>query len=77
MIAPLLPNKPRGVAQVDYRMVLADWAYDAGWLRAVVAKDGGWANIPPKRNRRDPVCFSPWLYGQRNLIERSFNKLKY
>ena len=59
------------------QMVLADRAYDADWLRALVAKDGGWANIPPKRNRRDPVCFSPWLYRQRNLIERFFNKLKY
>lgn len=59
------------------QMLLADRAYDADWLRALVAKDGGWANIPPKRNRRDPVCFSPWLYRQRNLIERFFNKLKY
>jgi transposase len=24
-----------------------------------------------------PICFSPWLYKQRNLIERFFNKLKY
>lgn len=43
------------------QMVLADRAYDADWLRAMVAGGGGWANIPPKRNRRDPVCFSPWF----------------
>jgi transposase len=59
------------------QMLLADRAYDADWLRAMVADGGGWANIPPKRNRRDPVCFSPWLYRQRNLIERFFNKLQY
>lgn len=59
------------------QMVLADKAYDADWLRAMVAEQGGWANIPPKSNRRDPVCFSPWLYKKRNLIERFFNKLKY
>lgn len=34
------------------------------------------ANIPPKRNRKDPNCFSPYLYRARNLIERFFNKIK-
>ena len=33
-------------------------------------------NIPPKRNRKDPICFSPYLYRARNLIERFFNKIK-
>ena len=51
--------------------------HDADWLRAMVANGGGWANIPPKRNRRDPVCFSPWLDRKRNLIERVFNTLKH
>ena len=58
-------------------MVLADKAYDADWLRAMVSEKGGWANIPPKSNRKSPVCFSPWLCKQRNLVERFFNKLKY
>ena len=38
---------------------------------------GGWANIPPRSNRRDPICFSPWLYRQRNLVERFFNRIKH
>ncbi|GAB5508607.1 MAG: hypothetical protein Rhims3KO_00080 [Hyphomicrobiales bacterium] len=59
------------------QMVLADRAYDADWLRAMVCQQGSWANIPPKKNRKSPICFSPWLYRQRNLIERFFNKLKY
>jgi transposase len=59
------------------QMVLADRAYDADWLREQVSSQGGWANIPPKSNRKTPICFSPWLYKQRNLIERFFNKLKY
>jgi hypothetical protein len=29
-----------------------------------------WANIPPKSNRNDPICFSPYLYRARNRIER-------
>jgi transposase len=33
-------------------------------------------NIPPKRNRIDPICFSPCLYRARNLTERFFNKIK-
>ncbi len=34
------------------------------------------ANIPPKRNRKEPICFSPYLYRARNLVERFFNKIK-
>jgi transposase len=33
-------------------------------------------SIPPKRNRKDPICFSPYLYRARNLVERFFNKVK-
>ena len=29
-----------------------------------------WANIPPKRNRKDPICFSLYLCRGRLLIER-------
>jgi transposase len=28
------------------------------------------------RNRKDPICFSPYLYRARNLVERFFNKIK-
>ena len=52
------------------QMLLGDRAYDADWLRAFVAERGGWANIPPKRNRKTPICFSPALYKARNAVER-------
>ena len=55
-------------------MVLADRAYDADWIRAFINEQGAWANIPPKRNRKDPICFSPYLYRARNLVERFFNQ---
>ena len=58
-------------------MVLADRGYHADWIRALVREQGAWANIPPKRNRRDPICFSPHLYRARNLVERFFNKIKH
>ena len=69
--AELLADIQRG------QMVLGDKAYDANWLRDYVSDRGGWANIPPKSLRKSPICFSPWLYKQRNLVERFFNKLKY
>ena len=56
--------------------MLADRGYDADWIRAFVTERGAWANIAPKRNRKDPICFSPYLYRDRNLIERFFNKIK-
>jgi transposase len=52
-------------------MVLADRGYDADCIRALVNEQGAWANIPPKRNRRDPICFSPYLYRSRNLLSGS------
>ena len=57
-------------------MLLADKGYDANALRAAVTKRKAWANIPPKTNRKDPICFSPLLYRARNLVERFFNKAK-
>jgi transposase len=57
-------------------MVIADRGYDADWIRALVGEQGAWANIPPKRNRKAPICFSPHLYRARNHIERFFNRIK-
>jgi len=57
-------------------MLLADRGYDADWIRALAAKRGVWANIPPRCNRNEPLCFSPYLHRARNLVERFFNKIK-
>jgi transposase len=45
-------------------------------VRAFARLEGGWANIPPRRTRKDPICFSPFLYWARNRIERFFNRIK-
>src|SRR5215210_1132842 len=58
-------------------MLLADRGYDADWIRDFVRQRGAWANIPPKRNRTEALCFSPYLYRARNLVERFFNKIKH
>jgi transposase len=57
-------------------MLLADRGYDADWIRALITKRHAWANIPPRSNRNEPICFSPHLYRARNLVERFFNKIK-
>jgi len=40
-------------------MLLADRGYNADWIRVLASEKGAWANIPPKRNRKEPICFSP------------------
>jgi transposase len=57
-------------------MLLSDRGYDADWIREFAIKKGACANIPPKSNRNDPICFSPHLYRAHNLVERFFNKIK-
>jgi transposase len=58
-------------------ILLADRAYDADALHRRLAERGAWANIPAMPHRLDPPVFSPWLYKQRNAVERFFNKLKH
>lgn len=58
-------------------IVLADKAYDADRIRALIEEQGAAPNIPPKSNRRWKPCFSKRLYRERNLIERFFSKLKH
>jgi transposase len=67
----LLEGLPSGA------MVLADKAYDATEIRRFVSSHEGWANIPHRRNRRDPICFSPYLCRDRNQVERFFNRIKH
>jgi transposase len=57
-------------------LLLADRGYDADWIRSLASEQGAWANIPPKRNRKETICFSPYLYRARNLVERFFNRIK-
>jgi len=35
------------------------------------------ANIPPRRNRKDAICFSTYLHRTRNHVERFFNRIKH
>ena len=59
------------------QILLADRAYDSDALRDSLAARGAWANVKPKSNRTRTLAFSAFLYKERNLVERFFNKLKH
>lgn len=58
-------------------ILLADRAYDTDAIRAHAAGRGAWACIPAVARRKKTFPFSPWVYRQRNLVERFFNRLKH
>jgi len=57
-------------------VLLADKAYDTEAIRTLADDKKAWASIPPRKNRKGKFIFNKWLYKQRNLVERFFNKLK-
>ena len=57
-------------------LLLADKAYNADAIRIFACSDGEWANIPPCRTGRDPICFSSFPYRERNRVKRFFNRIK-
>ena len=57
--------------------LLADKGYDSNAIRAMAEDRKAWANIPPKSNRKGSFAFSSWVYRQRNLVERFFNRIKH
>ena len=60
----------------DGATLIADRAYDTNAIRALAAERGAWANIPPRSIRKGRFGFSTWVYRQRNLVERFFNRIK-
>lgn len=71
MPVTLVADLPKGA------MLLADRGYEANALREAVTARGAWAKIPPKSNRKEPICFCKHLNKARNLVERFFNKVKH
>ena len=57
--------------------LLADKGYDSNAIREAAASKKAWANIPARSNRKQSFAFSGWLYRQRNLVERFFNRIKH
>jgi len=57
--------------------LLADRAYDSNALRAAMLEQGAFANIKPLSRRKEVPVFSPFLYRERNRVERFFNRIKH
>ena len=56
--------------------VVADKGYDANAFVALIHAAGAAAVIPPRSNRIEQRVYDRHLYKDRNLVERSFNRLK-
>jgi transposase len=57
--------------------VLADKGYDAAYIVDGIAAMGAEAVIPSLTNRKILRDYDRFLYKERNLIERTFGKLKH
>jgi transposase len=57
--------------------VIGDKGYDSDQILDFIQEQGAVAVIPPKSNRKAQREYDRELYKQRNLIERTFNKLKH
>ena len=57
-------------------LVHGDKGYDTNAVRRKIEATGAAPNIPPKSTRVWKSCFSPYLYRNRNAIERMFGRLK-
>ncbi len=62
--------------QIDAEALIADKAFDAERVRAVLKRRGIKQVIPFKKNRLHPTEFDKVLYKERHLIENFFCKLK-
>jgi putative transposase len=56
--------------------VLADKAYDSADLRELLARKNVKAVIPNRQNRKQPYPFDAVTYKRRNVVERTFCRLK-
>jgi len=61
---------------VSAEILHGDKGYDTNAVRHKIESKGATPNIPPKTTRVWKSCFSPYLYRNRNAIERMFGRLK-
>ena len=74
-------DAPAGLDLIDDlapgAILIADRAYDTNAIRDHAAACGAWANVPPRTIRKGTFAFSRFVYRQRNLVERFFNRIKH
>ena len=65
------------VETIQADVLIADKGYDADKrVRAVLARAGKTAVIPPRRNRKKPASYDKELYKKPHHIENFFSRLK-
>jgi putative transposase len=62
---------------INADVLIADKGYDAGYILEACKKSNTQVVIPPKSNRKEQRDYDTYLYKERNLVERMFNKLKH
>jgi transposase len=66
----------RLLENVKTEHVIADQGYDSAGVLRKIEELGAVAVVPPRSNRKVQREYDRDLYKRRNLIERTFNKLK-
>jgi transposase len=67
----------RLLENVETEYVIGDKGYDAERVLQKIGELDAIAVIPPRSNRKEHRGHDRELYKERNLIERTFNKLKH
>ena len=62
---------------LSFDKLLADKGYDSDRFRASIAQVGAEAVIPSTRSRSPVIPYDKYVYRDRNLVERFFNKIKH
>lgn len=70
------PEAATLIKGLSAKVVMADTAYDAGYLRHAIADKGAIAVIPNNPSRASKYPLDKSLYAQRHLVECCFSKLK-
>lgn len=65
------------ISDISFEHLLADRGYDANRFRERIAEAGAEAVIPSTRSRSQAIPYDKHIYGERNLVERFFNKIKH
>jgi transposase len=64
-----------GTEKSEY--LIADRGYDSNELRAALRSRDTEPVIPGRSNRLEPIKYDKHIYGERNKIERLFNRMKH
>ena len=70
------PQLPELIDGLTPTAVLADKGYDSDANREAIRKLGAAPCIPPRKNRTEPIAYDRHLYGERNVVERFFARIK-